>query len=71
MVKKSGIRTGDRIVRIKCTRRDSMRHYRGKEVYSGSITVQRDGTEQNLSFAGCHRTNSYSITFNGIYNVVK
>ena len=71
VVKKSGIRTGDRIVRIKCTRRDSMRHYRGKEVYSGSITVQRDGTEQNLSFAGCHRTNSYSITFNGIYNVVK
>ena len=71
VVKKSGIRTGDRILRIKCTQRGSMRGYRGKDAYSGSITVQRDGAEQTLSFANCHRTNAYSMTFSGIYNVVK
>ncbi len=55
VVKKSGLRIGDRIVGIDVKQSHSLDKYR-RTIYSGTINVDRNGSQTKLGFSKCRRT---------------
>ena len=71
LVKTSKLQKGDEITLIRCTRHRPVSGPSSKITWSGAITVKRNGQSVRLPFKGCHRTNSYKLSFSQIYNVVR
>ena len=63
VVKKSGLRIGDRLLGLDVTMSHSLDKYRRVQ-YSGTITVERGGSRTKLNFSKCRRTKFFgAMTF--------
>ena len=61
VVKDSGIKVGDVVKALDVTRSRSFNTKSTGYKYSGSISVERNGQNKNLSFSGCTRTKNYGV----------
>ncbi|MBE6311611.1 MAG: hypothetical protein E7076_00430 [Bacteroidales bacterium] len=61
VVQSSGLRKGDRIISINSTRRKPFSGGEYKATWSGTITVERNGSTLTLKFKNCRRTNQYAL----------
>jgi len=70
VVKKSGIRIGDKLLGLDVTKSRSFSRARTVS-YGGKISVERGGAVKNLSFSSCRRNTHYGpIKYNASYTTI-
>lgn len=67
VVRKTGLRKGDKIITIRCTEK---KHLDSGNDYYGNITVERNGSNITLKFKNCRPVNSYTLTLSKFFYIL-